>query len=189
MRRNREGSWQSHGGEAQDSGVCYIASSLATSQEKARRGVTPIADPLDDSGIDVRLERARGDETGQFAFTSNAVEEADALRLGAERNLPARRALKGQLHQVATNTETLVRGIDEDLRYGREEVTVGQDANAADETRPVPGADVDSSLKGSGGLGRRTVTRPDALREREKVTCAKAFAVGNVVHSGIHIAI
>lgn len=130
---------------------------------------------LDGSDIGSRPER--GDEPGQLAFTANAVEETDALRLGAKRHLTARGVFKGQRHQMSTNAPTLVRRVDENFRYGGKEVAVGQDSNAADEARPVPCADVDGALQRGGGLGGRIVAWPHALREREEVIGADLFAV------------
>jgi hypothetical protein len=77
-----------------------------------------------------------------------------------------------------SNANPLSGCVDEDLRNRGEEIAVGQDANAADEALPIPGANVDRPRERGRCIRPRVVARPYFLRKRKKVLDRKAFSVG-----------
>jgi hypothetical protein len=77
----------------------------------------------------------------QAALVAQLLEEPFLPRLRSEEEARRRRP-PGQFHESAADALTLPGGIDHNIRDGAEEVAVGEQADAADESLTTPGRDV-----------------------------------------------
>jgi hypothetical protein len=103
----------------------------------------------------LRLERPHRNEAGQFALAANAIEERRTLRLRPEGKLPARSPFKSEFHEALPDPAALILWIDQNLGNGGEEIAIRQNADAANQPRPVPCTDVDCSVKCRGSFSAR----------------------------------
>jgi hypothetical protein len=117
----------------------------------------------------VGLQRPRGNEARQGALASNAIEERDTLRLGAEADLASGSMLQRELHQPAADPLSLILGIDKNLGDCGEEVAIREDAHRPDEAVAIPRAEVDGALEGGRSVEQGILARPNALGERDEL--------------------
>jgi len=136
-----------------------------------------------------RLEWSFCDEAGQAATATNPVKERDTLRLGAKGHLSSRHTIQGESHEVASDTSSPIRRIDQDLWNRREEIPIRKYANTTNKAPPIPGTDVHGLGQRAGGVVQGVLAGPHPLCESEEIGGLKPFSENQVSHVEIDVAI
>jgi hypothetical protein len=129
------------------------------------------------------LERPLGYETGKRVATADPLEEPDTLRLRSKCNLSARDTFQSKLHEPTPNAAALVLRVDEDFWDRREEITVGKNADTANQPVTVPCTDVDCARQRGCGFLAHVWARPDTLGERQKVVDVETIRESHIGHA------
>jgi hypothetical protein len=87
----------------------------------------------------------------------------------------------GQFHQASTDALALIGGINEQLGYRSEEVSIGENANGSYDARSASACDVQRACESFSNTVGVVVTRPDPLRQVEKLIRGHPSIVDSVL--------